>query len=99
MKKLGDIIGDANAAAGASISKSTAAEAKPHRVSVCYMVFAEIQVVANDARQARAKALANVKSARRKFAGGPCDYRVEIIGGVDPHTGEPIWVEIDKPSR
>lgn len=97
MKHISDIVTQMDEAPRSA--KSLPAVEQAHRVSLSYMVFAEVQVQAIDARQARAKALAAAKWARRKFAGGPCDYRVEVIDYIDPKTGEPVWVEIDKPSR
>ena len=92
MKKIGDIIGQASAAEVPAAG--TAPEARPHRVSICYMVFAELHLVADGGRDARAKALEAIKYAKRTFRTAPFVHRIEVCERKDPATGEPIWVEV-----
>jgi len=63
------------------------------------MIFAEMEVLANQSSEAREFATANARKARRKFRTEPIAHRVEIQKPVDPRKPELglHWVEIDKP--
>lgn len=76
-------------------------EARLHRVTMCVMVFAEIEMVAVNGAAARAYALKHAGEATRKFKTAPVTHRTEIRKPVDfryPEKGFE-WIEIDLPQR
>lgn len=98
MKKIGDIIGQANTAAQtAGAAASPPMEPRLHRISVSYMVFAELHVTAETGAAARDQTMTRLREVRRKFRTDAFVYRTEVKQGTDAASGNPIWVEIDRP--
>ena len=71
------------------------------RVSLCVMIFAEVEVRAENALAARHLAEAQANTAKRRFRTAPVAHRVEIQEMVDPRFPEKglRWVGVDLSHR
>ena len=71
-------------------------EPKVHRVTLCAMAFAEIEVIAKNAAEARILAEGKAGAARPTFTTAPLAMRVRVRGPKDT-KGEPTWIEVGLP--
>lgn len=72
-------------------------EKRKYRLSLCYMIFAEMEVEAANASQAEAIGYQQPKGARRKFRAGPVVHRVEHLVPTGK-PGEFKWEEVKRAS-
>lgn len=76
-------------------------ERRLYRVSLCVMIFGEIEIEATDGRAAEASALDRCKDASRCFQTAPAAHRVEVRRPIDPR--EPAkgfqWHEVPRGSE
>jgi hypothetical protein len=70
-------------------------DGRKYRVSLCYMVFADLEIECPNANIAEFEALRNAQDARRKFSGGPVAYRIEhLVPSAVPGKFE--WREVPR---
>jgi len=74
------------------------AEPQVHRVTLCRMVFAQIEVFALNPDQAMRLAEDSADQAQRTFSTAPAAHRCEIRG-PRREDGSPTWIEVDQPKR
>jgi len=95
MKTIGELV----VAAKAPAVQDGSDEPRLHRVTMCYMVFAELEVFATSALEARVMAETQGRPARRKFRTQPFVSKIQIKGPKHPETGEVTWIEVDPSGR
>lgn len=93
---IGELISKANIAQ-AMASAHASADLRDYRVSVAYTVFAEVVIRSESGASARAVAMQNPRSLKRKFRTEPFFYRTEVCS-LDA-AGNKVWREVDCPGE